>query len=153
MTGVTFRQAAEDDLAAIVALLADDDFGSERETAAPPLDQGYVDGFAAVSDDPNQLLAVAEMNGEIVGTVQISFVPGVALRGALRGTLEGVRVARHLRGKGVGREMIAWAVEQCRARGCALVQLTTNKQRRGAQDFYRALGFANSHEGFKLTLD
>ena len=153
MTEVIFRQAVEDDLAAIVTLLADDDFGAERESAALPLDQGYVDGFASVSDDPNQLLAVAEMNGEIVGTVQISFVPGVALRGAWRGTLEGVRIARHLRGKGVGREMIAWAVEQCRARGCSIVQLTTNKQRRGAQDFYRALGFANSHEGFKLTLD
>ena len=113
-----FRTATSNDLPAIVTLLADDDFGADRESAALPLDQGYVDGFASVMADPNQRLIVAEIGGQVVGTVQISFIPGVALRGAWRGTLEGVRVARHLRGQGVGRQMILWAVEQCRARGC-----------------------------------
>lgn len=145
-----FRAARAEDVAAIVALLADDALGRARES---PGDPAYAAAFAAIERDPNQLLVVAEHDGAVVGTLQLSFFPGLSHRGAWRGEIEAVRVASALRGSGIGRQMLRWAVEQCRARGCRLVQLTTNLARDDAQRFYEANGFARSHVGFKLTLD
>jgi ribosomal protein S18 acetylase RimI-like enzyme len=147
-----FRRAELADLPSIVALLADDALGRGREEPGPPLHPAYTDAFAAIARDPNQLLAVAALDGRVVGTLQLSFLPGLSLRGAWRGEIEGVRVASALRGSGLGREMLLWAIEQCRARGCRLVQLTTNAARTDAQRFYERLGFQRSHVGFKLTL-
>ena len=149
-----FRRAASADLEAIVALLADDPFGREREAVA---DRGvaprYCDAFAAIERDPNQLLAVAERDGLVVGVLQLSFIPGLTRSGMWRGQIEGVRVAAALRGEGIGRLFIEWAIGQCRERGCGLVQLTSDKRRPAAHRFYEALGFEATHEGYKLTLD
>ncbi len=153
MTDIQFRGATRADLAAIVALLADDPFGAVREETGPELAACYIAGFEAIARDPNQLLAVAELDGQVIGTMQLTFLPGIALRGAWRGQIEGVRVAATQRSQGVGAAFIAWAVAQFRARGCSIVQLTTNKARRDAHRFYARLGFKPSHEGFKLTLD
>ncbi len=144
-----FRRATAEDVPAIVALLADDDLGRGRESPGDPV---YAVAFAAIERDPNQLLAVAELAGEVVGTLQLSFLPGISHRGAWRGEVEGVRVARAVRGRGVGQLMLRWAIEQCRARGCRLVQLTTNAARIDAQRFYERLGFQRSHIGFKMSL-
>ncbi len=122
MTSVAFRRAAADDLEAIVALLADDPIGSGRESVGAGLDPRYAAAFAAVERDPNQLLAVAEHDGRVIGVVQASFIPGLARRGMWRGQIEGVRVAAGGRGAGIGRAMLLWAVEECRKRGCGLVQ-------------------------------
>ncbi len=146
---VAFRRAELGDVPAIVALLADDALGRGREM---PGDPAYADAFLRIDADPNQLLAVAVLGAEVVGTLQLSFLPGMSLRGAWRGEIEGVRVAAGLRGAGVGRQMVLWAVAQCRARGCRLLQLTTNAARTDAQRFYERLGFARSHVGFKLML-
>ena len=147
---VYFREAAEADLAAIVGLLADDDLGKLREDDSLPLAQAYVDAFKAIAEDSNQGQCVAEIDGQVVGTLQITFIPGISHKGGWRGQIESVRVAPSRRGAGVGQKFISWAVDQCRAKGCRLVQLTSDKSRHDAQRFYERLGFSASHEGYKL---
>jgi GNAT superfamily N-acetyltransferase len=149
---VAFRRAVPDDLETIVALLADDPLGRGRENPGTQLDTSYSDAFAAIERDPNQLLAVAERGGQLIGVLQLSFIPGLTRRGMWRGQIEGVRVAAGERGSGIGRAMLEWAIEECRQRGCGLVQLTSDKRRSGAHSFYEALGFRPTHEGYKLSL-
>ena len=152
MGSVTLRRATAADLPAIVAMLADDGLGRGREDASLPLARGYTDAFAAIEADPNQLLAVADSDGVVVGTLQLTFIPGLSHKGAWRGQVESVRVASSRRGTGLGQAMLEWAVAECRARGCRMVQLTTDKSRDDAHRFYARLGFVASHEGFKLKL-
>jgi ribosomal protein S18 acetylase RimI-like enzyme len=150
---LTFRAATAADLPAIVALIADDGLGRGREKPGLPLDQRYTAAFEAVERDPNQLLAVAERAGVVVGTLQLTFIPGVSRLGAWRGQIEAVRIAASERGSGLGQQMMQWAITECRARGCSLVQLTSDKSRDGAHRFYERLGFVASHEGFKREID
>jgi GNAT superfamily N-acetyltransferase len=152
MSSLVFRAAAAGDLEAIVGLLADDPIGGARESAGAPLDPSYQAAFAAIERDPNQLLAVADRDGRVIGVVQLSFIPGLARRGMWRGQIEGVRIAGTERGTGIGRAMLLWAVEECKKRGCGLVQLTSDKRRPDAHRFYEALGFEATHEGYKLAL-
>lgn len=147
------RDATLADLPAIVALLDDDDLSRGREDASLPLDPRYEMAFAELDADPNQRLIVAEQDGAVIGTMQLSFLPGIAFRGARRGQIEAVRIASALRGKGLGGEMIAWAVTECRARGCRMVQLMSLRDRTDAHRFYEKLGWTRSHFGFKLKLD
>jgi len=149
---VTIRRATAADLPAIVAMLADDPLGATREDTALPLAPGYRAAFAAIAADPNQILAVAERDGAVVGTFQLCFLPGLSHQGAWRGQVEAVRVAASQRGAGLGERMMQWAVAQCRARGCGVVQLATDKSRKDAHRFYDRLGFRASHEGYKLKL-
>jgi len=149
---LAFRRARADDLGAIVALLADDPIGRTRESSAAERDSRYAEAFAAIEQDPNQLLAVAERDGMTVGVLQLSFIPGLTRSGMWRGQIEGVRVASAERGTGIGRAMIEWAIAQSRERGCGLVQLTSDKRRAGAHAFYEALGFQATHQGYKLPL-
>ncbi|WP_419807364.1 N-acetyltransferase family protein [Sphingomonas sp.] len=148
-----FRAATEDDLIAIVRLLAEDAIPVDRELTAEPLDPRYVHAFAAIARDPNQLLVVAEDAGEVVGTLQLTYIPGLSFRGAWRGQIESVRVASHRRNAGLGEALIAWAVERCRDRGCRMVQLTSTNSRTAAHRFYARLGWTASHTGFKLQPD
>jgi GNAT superfamily N-acetyltransferase len=149
---LTFRRARANDLGVIVGLLADDPIGRTRESSTAEIDQRYAEAFAAIEQDPNQLLAVAERDGRIVGVLQLSFIPGLTRSGMWRGQIEGVRVAAAERGSGVGRAMIEWAIAESRKRGCGLVQLTSDKRRSGAHAFYKALGFQATHQGYKLPL-
>lgn len=112
----------------------------------------YLAAFEAIDRDPAHLLLVAEIEGRVIATMQVSFLPGLARRGAWRAEIEAVRVDAAHRSKGIGAAMITWSIEESRRRGCTQVQLTTNKQRTDAHRFYARLGFANSHEGFKLAL-
>lgn len=152
MTDVSFRRAEAADIPAIIALLADDVLGQKREDASAPLNPRYMEAFRAIDADPHQLQAVAVLGDEIIGTLQLSFIPGLAHKGAWRGQVEGVRIAKAHRGSGLGQQMFAWAIEECRARGCGVVQLTTNKERPDAHRFYERLGFTGSHIGYKLNL-
>jgi GNAT superfamily N-acetyltransferase len=149
---VVLRPARRDDVAAIVTLLADDPLGAEREIPSDPPAPCYLDAFDAIISNTNALLAVAEVKGEVVGCLQLDFLPSLSHRGGRRGQIETVSVARRLRGTGVGTAMLRWAVERCRERGCTLVQLTSHKSRRDAHRFYARLGFEASHEGMKLRL-
>jgi GNAT superfamily N-acetyltransferase len=150
---VTLREAVVDDVPSLVELLAADQLGSARDGADSPEGMTpYLRAFEALDADPAHLLLVADAHGRVVATLQLSFIPGLARRGALRAQIEAVRVHADLRGSGIGRAMIAWAVDEARRRGCALVQLTSDKQRAAAHRFYSSLGFSASHEGFKLML-
>ena len=152
-TTAALRRARAGDVSAIVTLLADDQLGAAREAALDPEGlQPYLEAFGAIDADPAHLLLVAEAGGHLVATMQLSFLPGLARRGALRAQVEAVRVAASQRSTGLGTAMITWAVDEARRRGCALVQLTTDKRRTDAHRFYARLGFTASREGFKLTL-
>jgi ribosomal protein S18 acetylase RimI-like enzyme len=147
---VELRRAVLEDVPAIVGLLADDPLGRSRESGSDL--RAYRDAFWAVDADRAQLLVVATVGGQVVGTMQLSFIPGLAHRGALRAQVESVRVSAHHRSRGLGRAMLEWAIAEARHRGCALVQLTTHKTRTDAHRFYERLGFTASHEGLKLQL-
>jgi GNAT superfamily N-acetyltransferase len=152
MSEMRVRQAIAADVPAVVALLADDPLGQQREQVGDRLHADYAAAFAMIAADPNQYLAVCTVGDAIIGCVQISFIPGLTRRGALRGQIEGVRIADGWRGRGYGRQLLLWAIDTCRDRGCRLVQLTSDRSRDDAQRFYKSLGFARSHDGFKLNL-
>jgi GNAT superfamily N-acetyltransferase len=149
---LVFRAATEADLPALVAMLADDALGATREDPRLPLDQRYRDAFRLIAADDRQMLLVAESAGAVVGSLQLTFLPGLAMKGAWRGQIEAVRVAGGRRGGGIGRQMLEHAIGLCRRRGCRLVQLTADKRRPDAHRFYASLGFVATHEGFKLAL-
>jgi ribosomal protein S18 acetylase RimI-like enzyme len=152
-TPVVLRRARAGDITAIVALLAADQFGVARDGVRTPRDlAAYQAAFRAIDCDPAQVLVVAETGRTIVGTMQLSFIPGLARRGALRAQIEAVRVHEAWRDRGLGAAMLVWAISEARRRGCALVQLTTDKSRTAAHRFYERLGFVASHEGMKLAL-
>ncbi|MBU1538382.1 MAG: GNAT family N-acetyltransferase [Alphaproteobacteria bacterium] len=152
MNDIAFRRARAADLPAIIALLADDPLGREREDVSLPPAPAYEAAFAAIDSDPNQLLAVMTEDDRVVGTLQITFIPGLSRQGALRGQIESVRIAADRRGGGLGRRVFEWAISECRSRGCSLVQLTTDQGRPDAHRFYEQLGFVASHLGFKKAL-
>ncbi|TDB75610.1 GNAT family N-acetyltransferase [Micromonospora sp. KC723] len=150
MTELIFREAVRADLPAILALLADDVLGVTRDT--PDVDEAYERAFADITADPRNQQIVAERAGELIGCLQLTYIPGLGRHGAERALIESVRVRSDLRGQGLGRRLMEWAVDQARQRGCGLVQLTSDKSRADAHRFYRALGFAPTHDGFKLSL-
>ncbi|MFA5970307.1 MAG: GNAT family N-acetyltransferase [Sphingomonas sp.] len=152
MTGLVVRDALAADLPVIVAMLAEDQIGGNPDNPAEPLDPAYLSAFAAIDADPNQRLLVAELGGKVVGTMQLSFLPGISNHGAWRGQIEAVRVVRAHRSAGLGAAMIAWAVARCRERECSHAQLTSNATRTDAHRFYERLGWKKSHAGFKLHL-
>jgi len=147
-----FRDAILADLPTIVAMLAEEQIGGRADDPAEPLDPAYLAAFDAIDRDPNQRLIVAELDGVIVGTMQLSWLPGLLNRGALRGQIEAVRIASDKRSLGLGAAMIGWAVERFRERGCFMAQLTSNNDRVAAHRFYERLGWKKSHAGFKLEL-
>ncbi len=147
-----FRPARRDDLPALVRLLADDALGSSRERCIDPLPSSYYGAFDAISEDPNQVLIVAEVDESVTGVLQLSFIPGLTYQGGWRALIEAVRVAADQRSSGLGSAMIGHAIERARERGCVLVQLTTDRSRDAALRFYQRLGFVASHHGLKLRL-
>jgi GNAT superfamily N-acetyltransferase len=150
MGDLEIRPAALDDLSAIVGMLADDPLGAQRES--PDDLAPYVSALERLSSDPNQHLVVATREGRVVGTLQLTVVPGLSRRGATRSIIEGVRVHADERGSGLGTRLIEWAVEESRRQNCQLVQLTSDSSRTDAHRFYERLGFTASHVGFKLAL-
>jgi GNAT superfamily N-acetyltransferase len=151
MTDIVIRSAVADDVPAIVAMLADDPLGATRES--PDDMEPYRTAYERLRSDPNQFLMVAERDGTVVGTVQLTVVPGLSRRGSTRSIIEGVRVHSSERGQGLGRQLIEWAIEESRQQNCRLVQLTSDAARTDAHRFYEQLGFTGSHVGFKLPLN
>ncbi len=150
---VTLRRATRSDVPALAGLFGADPVSAARGDSGEGDLTDYEQAFAAVDADPRHLLVVAceGDDGPVVGTLQLSFLPGLARRGAWRGQIEAVQVAASRRGRGVGGWMIGWAVAECRRRGCGLVQLTSAVERVDAHRFYERLGFTATHVGFKLT--
>lgn len=149
---VHFRIATVEDLYKIVEMLADDELGRMRERYETPLPESYLRAFEAIDSDPNNELIVSCLDEEIVGVLQLTFTPYITHQGSWRATIEGVRTASSLRGEGIGSQLIRWAIERARERGCHMVQLTTDKKRDDALRFYEHLGFTATHEGLKMKL-
>ncbi|MGC9498088.1 N-acetyltransferase family protein [Streptomyces sp. WG7] len=150
MGDLVIRPTTEDDIPAVVAMLADDPLGAQRES--PDDLAPYLAAYERLSNDPNQHLVVAVRNDRVVGTLQLTIVPGLSRRGATRSIIEGVRIDAAERGSGLGTQLIEWAIDESRRQGCHLVQLTSDKTRTDAHRFYERLGFSASHTGFKLQL-
>ena len=149
---VRIRLATHADLPAIVQLLAEDDLGAKRERFEMPLPRVYYDAFESIEKDRNQELVVSELDGEVIGTLHLMFLPSISYQGKTRAQVESVRVAGHLRGQGIGAEMMNWTIERARQHGCHLMQLTSHKSRTDAHRFYERLGFTKSHIGMKINL-
>lgn len=151
-TYVVARARAED-VEAVVGLLRDDEVGALRESTAGDDLEPYRHAFADIDADPNQLLVVVRRpDGDVVGTLQLTFLRTLARRGALRVQVEAVRVAGSERGAGLGQALLRWAADVGRARGAELAQLTTDRRRVDAHRFYERLGWVDSHKGMKLDL-
>jgi ribosomal protein S18 acetylase RimI-like enzyme len=147
---ITIRRARRDDVTEIIAMLADDHLGRARERLEEPLPESYFNAFARLDADPNIQLVVAEESGTVVGCLQLCILPGLSSQGASRGLIEDVRVASNRRSRGIGEQLVQWAISEARARQCKLVELLTHHSRVDAQRFYERLGFSKSHVGMTI---
>lgn len=150
---LTFREATRDDVPAIVRMLASDALGAGRESFVSPLPDSYYAAFEAIERDANNELVVAELEGRVIGVLQLTFIPYMTYRGRWRALVEGVRVDSSVRSRGIGEKLFEWAIDRARQRDCHVLQLTSDKARPDAIRFYENLGFVASHEGLKLHLD
>jgi ribosomal protein S18 acetylase RimI-like enzyme len=146
------RRATKADVPAIIRLHSEDVLGKTREVYAEPLPESYYKAFAEISADPKQFYAVLEREGQVIGSLQLTLLPGLTLQGSTRAQIEAVQITAFLRGLRLGEALVLWAVEYARSKGAKMAQLTSNKTRRDAHRFYERLGFERSHEGFKLKL-
>jgi len=151
-TKPTLRLAVLDDLHRVILMLADDFLGSQRERIKVSLPESYTKAFREIEADPNNELIVAELDGEVIGTLQLTYTPSLSFQGSKRATVESVRVDARYRGKGIGREMMLWAMERAREKGCVSMQLTSHADRKDAHRFYENLGFKATHVGMKIAL-
>ncbi len=146
-----FRKAIEKDIPSIVKMIADDDFGKERENFQSPLPNEYMKAFERINSDTNQELIVVENERfEIIGTMQLTFIQYLTYRGGIRAQIEAVRIRKDKRGIGLGKIMFEWAISRAKEKKVHLLQLTTDKKRLEAIQFYENLGFVQSHEGMKM---
>lgn len=147
-----FRIATIEDLPALVGMLADDHLGAQREDFSDPVNPAYLRAFESISNDPNNELIVVELDGKVVGTLQMTIYPNLSFKGSNRCLIQSVRISSELRGHGLGSKLMRWSVDRAREKGCVMVELASNKKRPDAIRFYNQLGFEQSHEGFKLML-
>ncbi len=157
ISGIVFRQGERNDLNQIIRLLADDPLSGDLESAQDisaeripkACQQAWED---VVASKENQIL-VAAKGVQVIAVLQLTMIPSLTLRGSRRAQIEGVRVASAYRSQGVGSQLMRWAIDLAKEENCELVQLTMDRRRERAIDFYRRLGFVASHEGFKMQLD
>lgn len=149
---LVFRKALLADIPDLVSMLSDDELGALREDSSRPLNQKYLQAFSEIDSDANNELTVVESDGEVVGMLQLTFIPYLTYIGSWRCLVEGVRIHSDHRGQGLGAKFLQWAIEWARERDCGIVQLTSNKKRPSALRFFESLGFEATHEGFKLRL-
>ncbi len=148
---MNFRRATEQDLPAIVEMLADDELGSQREHFQTPLLSEYIKAFKTIDADEHQELIIVENEDlEIIGTLQLSFIQYLTYQGGIRAQIEAVRIRKDKRGLGIGKTMFEWAIQRAKERQAHILQLTTDKKRPDALQFYKDLGFVPSHEGMKM---
>lgn len=149
---IQIRLAEEMDIGHILQLFAEDDVIANREKLSEPLSDCYVNGFKRIASDPNNELVVVEMDHKIIGTLQITYIPYLLYQGSIRSLIEAVFISSEYRGQGIGTQMMQWAIERTKKRGCKIVQLTSNKKRKQAHRFYKRLGFKATHQGFKFLI-
>jgi GNAT superfamily N-acetyltransferase len=150
---IIFRVATHTDVPSIVRLLADDELGSLREKYENPISESYYSAYELVDKDPNHELIVAELDGKVIGTLHLMFLPSLSFQGGLRAQVESVRVDTRYQSQGIGSHIMKWAIKRAKLRAAHIVQLTTHKSRADAHRFYERLGFKGTHLGMKLSLD
>ena len=150
---LTFREAVEKDLPFMVEMLADDELGSQREDTSNPLNPSYLSAFKNIVADPNNELIVVEKDGNLIGMLQLTFIPYLTHKGSWRCLVEGVRIHKNFRGEGIGTRVFEWVIQYARGKGVSILQLTSDKQRPDSIRFYEDLGFKSTHEGLKLKLN
>ena len=148
-----YRKAKLEDLAFIISLLIDDELGKQRENITSDARSSYERAFEEISDDKNQYLMVVEYNSKIIATCHLTLIPSLTFKASKRMQIEAVRVSSNFRGKKIGEYMIQKAIEYGQSKDAIIIQLTSNKSRKEAINFYRKLGFKDSHEGMKLYLE
>ncbi len=153
MGGMEIREATMDDLPRIVKLMAEDTLGRSREDFSVPLKACYVEAFKNICEDKNSILLVACENGEVVGSLQVTFTQYLSHEGSRRATIENVHVFEKCRNRGVGTQLMCHAISLAKDEKCSIVQLTSNKSRKDAHRFYERIGFRATHEGMKLSLE
>ena len=152
LSKIIFRVAAYADVPSIIRLLADDKLGSLREKYEDPIPESYYSAYELIDKDPNHELIVAELDGEVMGTLHLMFLPSLSFQGGMRAQIESLRVDTHYQNQGVGSQMMKWAIQRAKDRNAHIVQLTTHKSRADAHRFYERLGFKGTHLGMKLNL-
>ena len=150
---LTFREAVEKDLPFMVEMLADDELGSQREDTSNPLNPSYLSAFKNIVADPNNELIVVEKDGNLIGMLQLTFIPYLTHKGSWRCLVEGVRIHKNFRGEGIGTRVFEWVIQYASKKGVKILQLTSDKQRPASIRFYEDLGFKSTHEGLKLKLN
>ncbi|MFT6963236.1 MAG: GNAT superfamily N-acetyltransferase [Flammeovirgaceae bacterium] len=151
---MNFRKATENDISVIVEMIADDELGKKRENFQNPLPKEYLNAFKKINSDENQELIVVENEeSEIIGTLQLSFIQYLTYRGGIRAQIEAVRIRKDKRGLGIGKTMFKWAINRAKEKNAHLLQLTTDKKRPKAIEFYENLGFKATHEGMKIHFE
>ncbi|MBN8512598.1 MAG: GNAT family N-acetyltransferase [Rickettsiales bacterium] len=152
MNTLTHRKAKITDLPGIIELLLEDELGQTRESKSIHLDENYIQAFHKIDSDSNQYLMVACDGDKIVGTCHLTIMPSLTFIGSTRLQIEAVRVALQHRGEKIGHGMFDQAISYAKEHDVSIIQLTTNKKRSRAKNFYEKLGFKASHEGMKLYL-
>ena len=148
------RKANKEDVSTIVKMIANDKLGRLRENFKTPLPDSYYNAFENIRNDNNQELIVIESDdGEVIGTLQLSFIQYLTYNGGIRAQIEAVRIREDQRRKGIGEKMFNWAIERAKERKAHLIQLTTDKKRPEALKFYEKLGFQATHDGMKLHFE
>ena len=150
--GIAFRRAGIDDLPAMLAMLAEDVLGAVREDLGGAARARYEAAFRHIQAQQGNAILLAIGGDEIVGMLQLTFIPGLSHQGAMRAQIESVRVKGNARGRGIGRRLFGEAITLAREAGCAVVQLTTDRRRDDALRFYESLGFTATHWGMKFAL-
>lgn len=146
-----FRKATTEDVPLIIKMIANDELGKTRENYQVPLPQEYYTAFEKIdANNDIELIVVENEMKEVVGTLHLTFMQFLTYRGGLRAQIEAVRIRDDQRGLGLGKKMFEWAIERAKQKGAHLVQLTSDKKRPEAIEFYKRLGFKDSHVGFKL---
>lgn len=152
-TALVFREAQQSDISDLLDMLADDELGKLREDSSKPVNECYLLAFEQISRDPNNELILVQQDERTVGMLQLTFIPYLTHKGSWRCLIEGVRIHKDFRGQGLGSRFLEWAIARADEKGCAIVQLTSDKRRCDALRFYQSFGFEASHEGFKLKLN
>ncbi|MBC8257631.1 MAG: GNAT family N-acetyltransferase [SAR324 cluster bacterium] len=147
-----YREATEEDLQFMVDMLADDELGSQREDVSIPLNPSYLCAFQNITSDANNELRIVEIDNEIIGMLQLTFIPYLTHLGSWRCLVEGVRIHKNYRSQGIGTQIFEWLIEYAKTKNVDILQLTSDKKRPNALKFYLGLGFEMTHEGFKLKL-
>lgn len=140
------RRAGRDDLGQVLALyrLLDGPYAAAGRAVTE------IEAWRTLTDDSRQHLLVAEADGRVIGTATVIVIDNIGHGGNPWAAVENVVVAEEYRGRGVGTRLMAAVGDIARRLGCYKLVLSSNIVRTEAHEFYRRLGWRQTHAGFSL---